>query len=185
LKRIAILASGNGSNAVRILQHFYTSESAKVVGVFSNKMNARVLEKFIDRDHAAYFFESNEELLEQLQAEEADYVVLAGYLKLIPLEVLSVYKNAIINIHPALLPKYGGAGMYGVNVHKAVKASGESETGVTIHLVNEVYDGGRVLFQAATAITENDSAKDIARKVQALEHEHYPLIIEKLINDEF
>lgn len=185
MKRIAILASGNGSNAVRILQHFYTSESIEVVGVFSNKMNARVLEKFIDRDQSAYFFESNEELLEQLKAEEVDYIVLAGYLKLIPSEVLSAYKNAIINIHPALLPKYGGAGMYGVNVHKAVKAAGEKETGITIHLVNEVYDEGRVLFQAATAISEDDSAKDIAQKVQALEHEHYSLVIEKLINDEF
>lgn len=185
MKRIAILASGNGSNAVRILQHFYNSVTVKVVGVFSNKMDARVLEKFIDRDFPAYFFENNTELLEQLEAEQVDYVVLAGYLKLIPSEILATYKDAIVNIHPSLLPKFGGAGMYGMNVHKAVKAAEETETGITIHLVNKDYDKGRVLFQTTTPISENDSAKDIAVKVLALEHEHYPLIIEKLINNEF
>ena len=98
---------------------------------------------------------------------------------------MATYKDAIVNIHPSLLPKFGGAGMYGMNVHKAVKAAEETETGITIHLVNKDYDKGRVLFQTTTPISENDSAKDIAVKVLALEHEHYPLIIEKLINNEF
>jgi len=181
--KIGILASGSGSNALQILKHFHASELAEVVGVFSNKFDAPVLEKFIDRDKNAFLFDSNEELIEQLKEEQVDFIVLAGYLKLIPSELTTLYPKSIVNIHPALLPKYGGKGMYGKHVHKAVKENQETETGITIHYVNEVYDEGEVIFQAKVNLTPEDSVKDIMKKVQVLEHEHYPQQIENLLKN--
>lgn len=179
--KIGILASGSGSNAVKILEHFNGSDIAQVVGVFSNNSSAGVLEKFLDRDENAFLFDSNEELIEQLDGLEVDFIVLAGYLKLIPSELTAKYPNAIVNIHPALLPKYGGKGMYGIHVHKAVKENLETETGITIHYVNEVYDEGEIIFQAKTNLTPEDSVKDIIKKVQKLEHEHYARTIEEVL----
>ena len=179
--KIGILASGSGSNALNILQHFYSSDLAEVVGVFSNNSSAPVLDKFLDRDKKAFLFDSDQELLEQLKEQQIDFIVLAGYLKLIPSDLTTLYPNAIVNIHPALLPKYGGKGMYGKHVHKAVKENQESETGITIHYVNEVYDDGEVIFQAKVNVTPEDSVRDIMKKVQVLEHAHYAAQIEAII----
>ncbi|MFK7755748.1 MAG: phosphoribosylglycinamide formyltransferase [Flavobacteriales bacterium] len=184
MKNIGILASGSGSNAVKILEYFKDSEVAKVAGVFSNKPKAPVLEKFLERDENAFYFESNAELIEMLKGQEVDFIVLAGYLKLIPAELTAQFPNAIVNIHPALLPKYGGKGMYGHHVHKAVKDNQESLTGITIHYVNEVYDEGEVIFQAEVNLKPEDSVKDIIKKVQVLEHEHYAVEIERLLKNQ-
>lgn len=184
VERIAILASGSGSNAVNILSYFNNSSVAEIAGVFSNKMTAPVLEKFLDRDVNSYYFENNLELVELLDEEKVTFIVLAGYLKLIPKELTAKYHNRIINIHPALLPNYGGKGMYGMNVHKAVKQNAEKVSGISIHYVNEIYDEGEVIFQAETQLDPGDSVKVIARKVQELEHEHYPVIIEKVIKND-
>lgn len=183
MEKIAILASGSGSNAINIIEYFNDSKDIEVSGVYSNRLNAPVLEKCLDRDIDSYYFADNDELLELLDGENISLVVLAGYLKLIPSELLQLYKT--VNIHPALLPKYGGKGMYGSNVHKAVKENNEKVSGVTIHLVNEEYDKGEHLFQAETSLDVKDSEEDIARKVKELEHKHYPVIIEKLLKNEF
>ncbi len=183
MERIAILASGSGSNAANILKYFEDSPEVEIAGVFSNRMSAGVLDKFLELDECAYYFENNAELLELLEEEKVTFVVLAGYLKLVPKELTDKFPHRIVNIHPALLPKYGGEGMYGMNVHQAVKDNQESVTGITIHYVNEVYDGGEVVFQAETELNKEDSVKEIARKVQELEHEHYSVIIEKIVRN--
>lgn len=128
------------------------------------------------------FYES-EEIVEVLEQREIDLIVLAGFLWLVPAYLVQNFPNQIINIHPALLPKFGGKGMYGSNVHEAVKAAGEKESGITIHYVNEKYDEGGYIFKAACKIEESDSAPEIAQKVLTLEHEHFPKVIEKLLSD--
>jgi len=182
LKRIAIFASGGGSNALKFLEYFDDIESVEIALVVSNKRSAGVL------DHAkAYdvptlvmdksYFRDRQCILEVLAAEKIEIIVLAGFLWLIPPYLIKAFPEKIVNIHPALLPKYGGKGMYGQHVHEAVKANGESLSGMTIHLVNEKYDEGRHLYQATCNIQHSDSAKDIAQKVLALEHEHYARVV--------
>lgn len=185
-KNIAIFASGRGSNAAKIIDYFQDKpEIARVVLIISNKSNAGVLAHARQNkiDHIILkrqdFFHSNI-LLEQLRSYGVDFIVLAGFLWLVPKYLIQAFPEKIINIHPSLLPEFGGKGMYGMNVHKAVKAAGKRATGITIHFVNEVYDEGKILLQEQCDISEQDEPQDIARKVQQLEHEHYPKVIEKL-----
>ncbi len=185
MKRLAILASGSGSNAEKILEHFQNSEIAEVALVASNKADAFVLERAKKFDVPTFTFSRKEMdsgvLLEKLQRENIDWVILAGFLLKIPVELTRGFPDRMVNIHPALLPKYGGKGMYGSFVHEAVKAAGEKETGITIHLVNENYDEGRIVFQASTPLTSDDTPDSIAEKVHALEHKHFPEVIEGLL----
>ncbi len=183
--RIAILASGSGSNAEKIMEYFQHAEKAEIALVASNKADAFVLERAKKFGVPTFTFSRKEMdaglLTEKLLAENIDWVILAGFLLKIPDELTKTFSDRMVNIHPALLPKFGGKGMYGMYVHEAVKAAGETETGITIHLVNEDYDEGRIVFQAATSVSPTDSPEDIAQKVHALEHKHFPKVIAGLL----
>jgi len=185
LKRLAILASGSGSNAEKIMEYFQNSAKAQIALVASNKAEAFVIERAKKFDVPTFTFSRKEleegVLLEKLQDEKIDWVILAGFLLKIPQELIRAFPDRMVNIHPALLPKYGGKGMYGSHVHEAVKAARDTETGITIHLVNEHYDEGKIIFQAATSLEESDSPEDIAEKVHALEHRYFPEVIGSLI----
>jgi phosphoribosylglycinamide formyltransferase-1 len=181
--RIAIFASGSGTNAEEIFKHFQHHPSAEVVLLLSNNPQAYALERakkfgVEGRVFTRAQFRDSDEVLTWLQQKQVTHVVLAGFLWLIPANLTKAYPNHIVNIHPALLPKFGGKGMYGAHVHEAVKAAGEKETGITIHLVNEHYDEGKILFQARCPITESESPEQIAAHVHALEYAHYPRVIE-------
>lgn len=186
MTNIALFASGGGSNARKIIEHFKGSSVARVALVVSNKPNAGVLAiaaehgiptQIIDRQG---FYET-EGILEVLEKQKIDFVVLAGFLWLVPGYLVRAFPRRMLNIHPALLPKFGGKGMYGHYVHEAVKATGERETGMTIHFVNEHYDDGDLVFQAKCPVSPDDLPEDIARNVLALEHRFFPAIIEKVI----
>ncbi|MFN0728670.1 phosphoribosylglycinamide formyltransferase [Polaribacter gochangensis] len=185
MKRIAIFASGSGSNAENIINYFTLNKTAIVSKVFCNNPNAKVFErcKRLQIDAVLFskedFFNTNV-VLNQLK-EVADYIVLAGFLLKIPTTIIDAYPNKIINIHPALLPKYGGKGMYGMRVHNAVKKNKDSETGITIHFVNENYDEGAIIFQATTKLEDSDAEEDIAQKIHTLEYKHFPKVIESVI----
>lgn len=184
-KKIVILASGNGSNAEAIMRHFDSFNEVEVSSIISNNRQAGVFDRaksfrvpclWMDRNS----FESDV-VLNYLETEQPNLIVLAGFLWKIPEAIVQAFPNKIINIHPALLPKYGGKGMYGAHVHKAVKDSGETHTGITIHYVNEHYDEGGIIFQDQVAIDPKDSPETIAQKVHELEHKHFPKIIEQLL----
>lgn len=185
MKRIVIFASGSGTNAENIIHYFQTRAVAEVVHIFSNKAGARVLERAQNLGVTATVFDKtallNGTVLEQLHLAQPDLIVLAGFLWKFPKDILEHYPNKTINIHPALLPKYGGKGMYGMHVHKAVVANKESETGITIHYVNEFYDDGAIIFQAQCDVLPTDTAKDVAFKVHELEMLHFPRVIEKVL----
>lgn len=185
MKNIAILASGNGSNAEEIIRHFKESDKARIVLIASNKKDAYVLERAKIHNIPHVHFTKNDleegRLKEKLHALDTDLIVLAGFLLKVPEHLISAYPNRIINIHPALLPKYGGKGMYGSFVHQAVKANKELETGITIHYVNQHYDEGEVIFQKSVALTADDTPESIADKVHALEHKYFPKVIESLL----
>lgn len=185
MKNIAILASGSGSNAEKIVAHFKNSTKARVALIASNKKGAFVLERANKLGVPSLVFSKaeleNGALTDALIRQKIDFIVLAGFLLQVPDHLIAAFPDRMVNIHPALLPNYGGKGMYGDNVHRAVKASGDTETGITIHLVNERYDDGKIIFQAAVKISEEDSPDQIAEKVHALEHKYYPKIIESLI----
>ena len=184
---IAIFASGTGSNARKIVEYFSNHDDICVNLIVSNKREAKVLELANEYDGICSFvlekdyFYSSEDLLNVLKAEDVDYIILAGFLWLVPPYLIQKFPNRILNIHPALLPKFGGKGMYGMNVHRAVKAAMEKKSGPTIHLVNEDYDKGAILFQTATPLNPNDTPDDIAAKVLKLEHQHYSSVIEDYI----
>ncbi|SFB52595.1 phosphoribosylglycinamide formyltransferase-1 [Algoriphagus aquimarinus] len=167
------------------MAHFQNSEIAEIALVASNKAEAFVLERAKKFEVPRFTFSRKEMdagvLLEKLQEENIDWVILAGFLLKIPVELTRAFPDRMVNIHPALLPKYGGKGMYGSFVHEAVKAAGDTETGITIHLVNENYDEGRIVFQASTPVTSEDTPDSIADKVHALEHKHFPEVIEGLL----
>ncbi len=185
-KHIAIFASGSGSNAKKIIEHFEKNDKIKVAIVIANKAEAGVLDIaqnagidtfILKRD---YFYNS-EQILTVLKEKEIDLIVLAGFLWLIPSYLVQHFPNQIVNIHPALLPKYGGKGMYGHHVHEAVKAAGETESGMTIHFVDEHYDEGNIIFQAKCELSPSDDALVIAKKVLSLEHQHFAKVIEEVL----
>ena len=184
---IAIFASGTGSNARKIVEYFSNHDDICVNLIVSNKREAKVLELANEYDGICSFvlekdyFYRSEDLLNVLEAEDVDYIILAGFLWLVPPYLIQKFPNRILNIHPALLPKFGGKGMYGMNVHRAVKAAMEKESGPTIHLVNEDYDKGAILFQKTAPLNPNDTPEDIAAKVLKLEHQHYSSVIEDYI----
>lgn len=188
MKKIAILASGNGSNAEEIIKHFKNAEAAEVALIISNKPDAFVLKRAENHNIPSKVISRKQlqdgDLLPVLKHYEIDFIVLAGFLLLIPQYLVKAFPNKIINIHPALLPKYGGKGMYGDRVHQAVKESGDKETGITIHFVNENYDEGEVIFQGKCEVLPNDTPEQIAKKVHQLEYKYFPKIIEQVLLDQ-
>lgn len=188
-KNIAIFASGSGSNAEIIIRYFQKSDSATVSLVLSNKSDAYVLERAKGLNVPSRVFLKDkwtvgDEILTILEDFHIDFIVLAGFLVRVPELLLHAYPNKIINIHPALLPKFGGKGMYGDRVHEAVVASGEKESGITIHYINEHYDEGDTIFQATCPVLPDDSPGDVAQKVHVLEYEHFPHVIAKVLGAE-
>ena len=186
MHHIAIFASGTGSNARKIIEYFQDSPAVQVALVVSNKKDAGVLDIARAHDIPVHVigrqnFYETEDLLEVLQQQRVDFIVLAGFLWLIPAYLVRAYPRRMVNIHPALLPKYGGKGMYGIHVHEAVRAADEPETGITIHYVNEHYDEGDIVFQARCPVAPHDTPADIARKVLTLEHLYYPQIIAQIL----
>ena len=188
MNNIAVFASGNGSNAENIILHFNGGNVAEVKLVICNKETAAVVQKARNLGVPAMVLQREdltsghpEKLLEILAQNSIDTIILAGYLLMVPQAVTERYCGRIINIHPALLPKFGGKGMYGMNVHKAVIEAGEKESGITIHLADAVYDNGKVLFQASCPVFPEDTPASLAAKVHALEKEHFPAVIEKYI----
>jgi len=188
MKHIVLFASGSGSNVESIVRYFDGHPNISVSCVFTNKREAYVLDRCQALGIPAFFFNSpvfrdTALLLQILKCLNPDLIVLAGFLRKIPSEMVEAFPGKIINIHPALLPKYGGKGMYGKHVHLSVKANKETESGITIHYVNDQYDEGAIIEQVKTEVSIHDSADEIARKVQVLEHQYYPRVIESLLSD--
>lgn len=187
MKRIAIFGSGAGTNAGNILKHFEESEVARVHLVLTNKKNAGIIDRARNYGVPVVIFDREQlesgEVLQKLEGHRIDFVVLAGFLWKIPDSIIDRYENRILNIHPSLLPDYGGEGMYGMRVHEAVVENEEEETGISIHYVTADYDEGEVVFQDSVEIDPDDSPEDVAGKVQELEHRHYPSVIEWVLTD--
>ena len=186
MKHISLLASGNGTNAENIIRYFSNDKNAQVTLVLSNKPQAKVLERAAALGVDAFFFDRTQfyetgEVLMMLRRRETDLVVLAGFLWLVPDDVIDAFRGRIVNIHPALLPRFGGRGMYGDRVHRAVLDAGCSESGITIHYVNEHYDSGDIIFQARCPVLPGDDVESLASRVHALEYEHYPRVIGEMI----
>lgn len=184
--KIAIFASGQGSNALNIIEHFKNHPQIEVGFVLSNRSDANVLIAAEKRGVPTFFVpngavEAGAELVEICRHASIDFIVLAGFLRKIPACLIASFPNRIMNIHPALLPKFGGAGMYGKHVHEAVFQAREVETGITIHFVNEVFDAGRKLAQFHCRVEATDTVNEIQQKVQLLEHMYFPVVIEKTI----
>jgi phosphoribosylglycinamide formyltransferase 1 len=185
--KIAIFASGSGTNAQRIVEYFHEKKSAQVVLILSNKPDAYVLTRAKNLGIPSRVFDrkeynETENLALEIKSLGVDLVVLAGFLWKVPAYLITAFPDKIINIHPALLPKYGGKGMYGHHVHEAVIAAKEKSSGITIHYVNEHYDEGKIIRQASCAIDDSDSPETLAEKIHLLEYEHFPLAIEEVLN---
>lgn len=186
MKNIAIFASGNGSNAEAIARYFADSESVCVKCVLSNRKTAGVHQRMESLGIPTYSFTKEQwsdarPIIDALHDKDINLIVLAGFLGMIEQPLLNEYKDRIINIHPSLLPRYGGKGMWGHHVHEAVIAAGDKESGITIHLVTEEVDGGKILFQASCEVLPNDTPDTLATRIHALEHQHYPKVIEQLV----
>lgn len=187
MKNIAILASGSGSNAENIAKYFEGSDYARVSFIIANNPEAYVLERAKKLGIKAAVvtkqqFMEADSIIAMLKERNIDFVVLAGFLLLVPQKLIQAYPGKIVNIHPALLPKHGGKGMYGDRVHKAVVECGDSESGITIHLIDEQYDKGTTFFQAKCPVLPSDTPDDVAAKVHALEYEHFPHVIEEIMH---
>lgn len=188
MKRIVIFASGSGTNAENLIKFFHNRENVSVIQILSNNPHAKVLERAKKLKVSALSFNKiafaeTSHILDLLKSVKPDLIVLAGFLWKFPEHILSEFPNKVINIHPALLPKYGGKGMYGMNVHETIVSNKEKETGITIHYVNEHYDEGAIIFQAKCAVNPSDTAHDVAQKIHKLEMNHFPKVIEKLLNE--
>ncbi|WP_159022000.1 phosphoribosylglycinamide formyltransferase [Formosa sp. L2A11] len=187
MKRIVIFASGSGSNAENLIKYFKTKTNASVTLVLTNNPHAKVLDRCKNLKVSALSFNKvafteTEDVLNLLKSAKPDLIILAGFLWKFPESILNKYPNMVINVHPALLPKFGGKGMYGMRVHEAIVANKEPETGITIHYVNENYDEGATIFQATCPVLSTDTADDVAAKIHELEMEHFPVIVEKVLN---
>ncbi len=185
-KRIAIFASGSGSNAQKIMEHFKRNAEAEVVLVLTNNPQAYVLQRSDNFEIPSHIFTRREfydtdEVIKLLKNLQVDLVVLAGFLWLVPVSLLKAFPNKIINLHPALLPKYGGKGMYGDHVHNAVLAAKDEESGITIHFVSENFDEGEIIHQSRFKIDPDDNLEVVKFKGQQLEHQHFPRVIESLL----
>ena len=185
MKKIVIFASGSGTNAENLIRYFDRHTDVVFPAIVSNKASAYVHERAKQLGVPSYTFDKegfeNGTVLELLRQEKIDFIILAGFLLKIPDTLLQAYPNRIVNIHPALLPKFGGKGMYGMRVHEAVVAAGEKESGITIHYVNENYDEGEIIFQATCEVLPTDSAEEVAEKVHELEYEYFPQVVEGII----
>lgn len=185
MKRILIFASGSGTNAENIIKYFENRSSGTVVSVFSNNSGAGVLEKAKKLAVPTIIFSKEElnsgKVLQSVGQFQPDLIVLAGFLLKFPDDLIEAYPNQVVNIHPALLPKFGGKGMYGMHIHKAVVENKENETGITIHYVNENYDEGNIIFQQSVSLSEIDTPESVAAKIHELEQNHFPEIIEQLL----
>ncbi|NAS12469.1 phosphoribosylglycinamide formyltransferase [Poritiphilus flavus] len=189
MKRIVLFASGSGSNVENIIRFFKDRPEITVSCVLSNKRDARVLDRCAALDVSAIYFNRHafyhsDTVLDFLRSQKPDLIVLAGFLWKVPENLVEHFPDKIINIHPALLPKYGGKGMYGSRVHQAVKENQERETGITIHYVNEAYDEGAIIEQVRIPISPEDGVDDIARKVHELEYKHFPRVIAGLLSQD-
>lgn len=185
MKRIAIFASGSGSNAENIITYFQKNKKAEVVLVLSNNPNALVLEratKLVVQNLVFNKQQLNDSKWAKENLKNIDLIVLAGFLWKFPERLLEKYKNKVVNVHPALLPKYGGKGMYGMHVHDAVVENKETESGITIHYVNEHYDEGAIIFQAKCTINSKDTSSDVAAKIHQLEMRHFPEVIQQILS---
>tara|TARA_R110000868_G_scaffold97876_1_gene269307 strand:+ start:22548 stop:23114 length:567 start_codon:yes stop_codon:yes gene_type:complete len=187
MKRIVIFASGSGTNAENLIKFFLNSDNVSVIQVLTNNPRAKVIERCnslkiscLSFNRTAFY--STNHVLDILKNNNPDLIVLAGFLWKFPETILNAFPNKIINIHPALLPKYGGKGMYGMHVHEAVILNKDAETGITIHYVNEHYDEGAIVFQETCDVLKTDSANDVAAKIHELEMEHFPIVVEKILN---
>jgi len=188
MKNIVVFASGSGTNAENIAGYFADSRHIQVVLAVSNNplagVHARMNRLGIPSvNFSNQEFADGEKIVEQLAEYQTDWIILAGFLKKIPDTIRNAYPGKVINIHPALLPRHGGKGMYGMRVHEAVIAAGDRESGITIHYINENYDEGQIIFQARCPVLPSDTAEDVATKVHALEYTYYPQVIESLINN--
>ncbi|OUS01519.1 phosphoribosylglycinamide formyltransferase [Flavobacteriales bacterium 33_180_T64] len=188
MKRIVIFASGSGTNAENLIKFFHNRENASVIQVLSNNPHAKVLDRAKKLKVSALSFNRiaftrTDDVLNILKSSHPDLIVLAGFLWKFPENILKEFPNKVVNIHPALLPKYGGKGMYGMHVHEAIVANKERETGITIHYVNDQYDEGAIIFQAKCVVDTIDSAQDVVKKIHKLEMEHFPKVIEQLLNE--
>lgn len=188
MTKIAIFASGSGTNAENIAKYFEGNSNIEISLIVSNKKDAFVHERAKTLGIESVTFSKNEfentnEVVNYLRDKHIDFIVLAGFLLKVPDNILKAYPNKIVNIHPALLPKHGGKGMYGDNVHKAVVQAGDTESGITIHYINENYDEGDVIFQAKCQVGKDDTHEAVAKKVHILEYTHFPIIIESILKD--
>ncbi|RED48725.1 phosphoribosylglycinamide formyltransferase [Seonamhaeicola aphaedonensis] len=188
MKRVVIFASGSGSNAENLIKFFQNSDNVSVIQVITNNPHAKVLDRAKRLKVSALSFNrvaftQTDHVLNNLKALKPDLIILAGFLWKFPETILDAFPNKVINVHPALLPKFGGKGMYGMHVHKAVVENKEIETGITIHYVNENYDEGATIFQAKCNVLPTDTAEDVAAKIHELEIEYFPKVVEELLKD--
>ena len=188
MTNIAIFASGNGSNAQRIAEYFAGHPNIRICLILSNKADAYVLQRARNLGIPSFVFTARELretsiVSEVLRSHQVDFIVLAGFLLLVPSDIIHHWQGRIINIHPALLPKYGGRGMYGHHVHEAVIAAGEQESGITIHYVNARYDEGDVIFQARCPVLPGDTPDSLAGRIHELEYRHFPEVIGSLFEE--
>ena len=186
MKRIVVFASGSGTNAENIINYFKKTDFASVTLLLSNNKEAKVLERVKKHSIPSLVFTKDELnktdlITKTLHNERPDLIVLAGFLLKFPENILNIFSNKVINIHPALLPKYGGKGMYGMRVHEKVIENSEKETGITIHYVNKNYDEGAIIFQKSFLLSQNDTARSVAEKIHNLEHEYFPKVIHELL----
>jgi phosphoribosylglycinamide formyltransferase-1 len=187
MKRIVIFASGSGTNAENLIEFFHNRDNASVIQVLTNNPHAKVIDRCnklktscLSFNRIAFY--DTTQVLDILKNTNPDLIVLAGFLWKFPESILKEFPNKVINVHPALLPKYGGKGMYGKHVHNAVVANNETETGITIHYVNEHYDEGAIIFQAKCEVLKSNTAEDVAAKIHELEMEHFPIVVNSLID---
>jgi len=186
IRKIAVFASGTGTNAENLIQYFMESRIASVVVVFTNRAEAGVIERAKPYGVPVIIFDKkqfydSDEVINNLKMRMIDWVVLAGFLLKIPPKFIAAFPGRIVNIHPALLPKFGGKGMYGSHVHQAVIDSGDAESGISIHLIDENYDRGEIVFQAKVKVEESDSPGTLAKKIHQLEQKYFPSVVEKLV----
>ncbi|MBO3096925.1 phosphoribosylglycinamide formyltransferase [Gelidibacter pelagius] len=186
MKRIVVFASGSGTNAENLIKYFNNRDIGSVIQVLTNNPHAKVLDRCKSLKVSALSFNrtafsQSNDVLNILKASQPDLIVLAGFLWKFPDFILHEFPDIVINIHPALLPKYGGKGMYGSYVHEAVVSNKETETGITIHYVNEHYDEGAIVFQAKCEVNPSDTAETVAAKIHELEMEHFPKVVEELL----
>lgn len=186
-KNIVLFASGNGTNAENIIRYFQENKTANILEVLTNNPRAGVIERAKKRNIPVFVFNRQDitaptGLMAHLSDIKTDLIVLAGFLWKIPVELIRQFPQKIINLHPALLPEFGGKGMYGLHVHEAVIAAGKEKSGITIHYVDEIYDNGRIIFQAETEVLETDTAGSLAEKIHQLEYEYFPRVIEEIVS---